>query len=250
MRWAGGRQTAGVVDSGQFQRALVVVAHPHDAEIAAGGTIAAWAGAGIEVGYCVLTSGGAAGFDPPVSVREAAEIRQAEQRVAAGALGVARVDFRDHPAGALAPTGELRRDVARAIREFRPDRLVTWSPEWNWARFRGNHPDHLATGAAVLAAIHPDADDPFVHPDLQDEYGLAPWAVAEIWLVNSRQPNHYVDITGTAEQKVAAAAAHHSRHGRDPDLAGDLRAGAAADAAAAGLASGRLAEGFLVVANR
>jgi LmbE family N-acetylglucosaminyl deacetylase len=39
------------------ERVLVVVAHPDDAEFWAGGTIAGWTDAGVEVTYCVLTDG-------------------------------------------------------------------------------------------------------------------------------------------------------------------------------------------------
>ena len=47
-------------------RALVIVAHPDDAEFWLGGTIALWADAGTEVTYCVLSDGDAGGFDPMI----------------------------------------------------------------------------------------------------------------------------------------------------------------------------------------
>src|ERR1035437_951585 len=75
------------------ERVLVVVAHPDDAEFWAGGTIAGWADAGIEVTYCVLTDGDAGGFDPNVPRSEIPRIRRAEQREAAGRLGVSEVRF-------------------------------------------------------------------------------------------------------------------------------------------------------------
>ena len=61
-------------------RVLVIVAHPDDAEFWAGGTIARWTDAGIEVTYCVLTDGDAGGFDPDVPRSEIPRIRWAEQK--------------------------------------------------------------------------------------------------------------------------------------------------------------------------
>jgi LmbE family N-acetylglucosaminyl deacetylase len=67
----------------------------------------------------------------------------------------------------------LRRELVRAIRDVRPEVVVTWSLEWNWARFRSCHPDHRATGDAVLSAVYPDAGNRFAHLDLREE-GLEP----------------------------------------------------------------------------
>ena len=132
---------------------------------------------------------------------------------------------------------------------MRPQRIVTWSPEWNWQRFRSCHPDHLATGTAVLTAIYPDAGSQFALPQLKEQEDLDAWTVPEVWLINSpaREVNHYVDITETFDRKVAAVRAHVSQI-RDPDtLAGRLRQRIAPNTAAAGLPEGRLAEAFQVV---
>jgi LmbE family N-acetylglucosaminyl deacetylase len=92
----------------------------------------------------------------------------------------------------------LHEDLVRVIRQVRPQRVLTWSPEWNWPRFRSCHPAHLATGAAVLAAIYPDASNPFALTHLKEDEGLDAWTAGEAWLLNSpqREINHYVDITG------------------------------------------------------
>ena len=127
--------------------------------------------------------------------------------------------------------------------------MVTWSPEWNWQRFRSCHPDHLATGAAALAAIYPDAGNPFALSQLKEQEGLDAWTVPEVWLINSpaREVNHYVDITETFDRKVAAVRAHASQV-KDPDkLADRLRERIAPNTAAAGLPDGRLAEAFQAV---
>jgi LmbE family N-acetylglucosaminyl deacetylase len=54
-----------VLEDSEVERALVVTAHPDDADFGAAGTISGWTAAGIEVTYCVCTDGDAGGFDPP-----------------------------------------------------------------------------------------------------------------------------------------------------------------------------------------
>jgi LmbE family N-acetylglucosaminyl deacetylase len=232
------------------ERVLVIIAHPDDAEFWLGGTIAAWADLGIEVSYCVLTDGDGGGFDPAVPREDIPRIRQAEQRQAADILGVKAVQFLGLAEEGLAGAGrQLHEELVRAIRRGRPQRVVTWSPEWNWERFRSCHPDHLATGAASLEAIYPDASNRFALAHLRDSEGLEPWTVREAWLINSpeREVNHYVDITTTFERKVTAVRAHASQIKDPSGLHDRLRERIARNTMAAGLAGGRLAEAFQVV---
>ncbi len=233
-----------------LQRALVVIAHPDDAEFWAGGTIAAWTAAGVEISYLVLTDGEAGGFDPSVPRSEIPQIRRDEQLRAAAVLSVTDVRFLGRNEGSLLTSNhEVHVELVRAIRRVRPQRVITWSPEWNWQRFRSCHPDHLATGTLTLHAVYPDAGNPFALPFLSEHEGLDAWTVEEIWLINSPQPNHYVDITETFDRKVAAVRTHESQTGHR-DVADHLRGRIAANTAAAGLPDGRLAEAFQVVLNR
>ena len=232
------------------ERVLVIVAHPDDVEFWLGGTIAIWADAGIAVTYCVVTDGSAGGFDPEIPREAIPGIRRAEQRAAAAVLGVRDVRFLGLGEGGLGPeSGELHAALVRVIREVRPQRVVTWSPEWNWQRFRSCHPDHLATGAAVLTAIYPDAGNPFALVRLRRDEGLEPWTVGEVWLINSpeREVNHYVDITATFDRKVTAVRAYASQVPDPGGLERRLRQRIAQNTAAAGLPDGRLAEAFQVV---
>jgi LmbE family N-acetylglucosaminyl deacetylase len=240
-----------VLPRDSVERVLVVVAHPDDAEFWLGGTIARWTAAGTEVSYLILTHGEAGGFDPNVPRPDIPKIRRVEQEKAAALLGVTEVHFLGLSEGSLLRLGrELHVELVRMIRRERPQRIITWSPEWNWQRFRSCHPDHLATGTVVLQAVYPDAGNPFALTFLRDDEGLEPWTAEEIWLINSPHVNHYVDITETFERKVAAVRAHESQAGHRKDLAGYLRHRIAANTAAAGLPDGRLAEAFQVVLNR
>jgi LmbE family N-acetylglucosaminyl deacetylase len=213
-----------------------------------GGTVAHWTAAGAEVSYCVLSDGDAGGFDENVPRADIPGIRRAEQQAAAELLGVVEVRFLGLSEDEVRHGPQVRCKLVRMIRQIRPQRLVTWSPEWNWARFRSCHPHHRATGEATLEAVYPDAGNRFAHMDLLDE-GLGPWRVPEIWLINSPHPDHYVDITDVFDKKVAAVRAHDSQVGNRPNLAAELRARIEANTAPAGLPPGRLAEAFQVVFN-
>ncbi len=232
-----------------IQRVLVVAAHPDDADFGAAGTIAAWTAAGISVSYCLVTHGDAGGFDPAVPRTEIPGIREAEQRAAAAAVGVEDLVFLGYPDGRVEVTFDLRRDISREIRRVRPQRLLTQSPLRNWHRIGPSHPDHLATGEASLCAVYPDARNPYAHTELLRDEGLEEWKVAEVWLSGGPIPDHYVDITDTFDRKVAALREHKSQTAQMDDLEGMLRGWLSANALAASLPEGRLAEAFQVIST-
>jgi LmbE family N-acetylglucosaminyl deacetylase len=232
-------------------RALVVVAHPDDLDFGAGGTIAAWTDAGIDVSYCVITDGDAGGFDPAVPRGEIGGIRRAEQRAAAKELGVDDVTFLGYPDGRLTVSIELRRDVARVIRQKRPHRVVTQSPERSWERVYASHPDHLAAGEAAMCAVYPDARNPFAHLELAAE-GLEPWTVEQVWVMGGAGgvADHHVDVTDTFPRKIAALRAHVSQTAHMPDLEDFVRGWNAQLAQRGSLPEGRLAEAYRVLDTR
>jgi LmbE family N-acetylglucosaminyl deacetylase len=235
------------LDDSTIERVLVVTAHPDDVDFGAAGTIAGFTDAGIAVTYCVCTDGDAGGFDPTVPREEIPAIRRAEQVAAAKELGVCDVRFLGYQDGRLSVTQELRRDISRVIRDVRPRRVVIQSPERNWARLAASHPDHLAAGEAAVFAVYPDARNPFAHPELLRDEGLAAWTVPEVWLMSHPEPNHYVDVTATFDRKIAALRAHASQTGHMADLEAFVGGWLRTNAERAGLGSDRLAEAFLVV---
>jgi LmbE family N-acetylglucosaminyl deacetylase len=233
----------------EVARALVVTAHPDDVDFGAAGTVHTWTAGGVEVVYCICTDGDAGGFDPAVDRADIPGIRRAEQEAAAKAVGVHDVRFLGYPDGRLHATVELRRDISRVIRQVRPQRVLIQSPERNWARVGASHPDHLAAGAAAIAAVYPDARNPFAHPELLADEGLEEWAVAETWVMAHPENNHHVDITDLFDVKLAALRAHVSQTAHMDGLEARLREWFGASAVAAGLAEGRLAERFFVVST-
>lgn len=232
-------------------RVLVVAAHPDDADFGASGTVAQWVDGGDEIVYAVVTDGDSGGFDPGVPRAEIPGVRRREQQAAADTLGVKRVRFLGYRDGSLTVSMALRRDLTRIVRQARPDRIVCHSPERNWNSVYASHPDHLAAGAATMAAVYPDARNPFAHAELLLEEGLEAHVVSEVWLMGGPQPNHYVDITDYYERKLAALRCHASQM-TDPDggAPASVETWMRDNAARAGMPDGRLAEAFQVVATR
>jgi LmbE family N-acetylglucosaminyl deacetylase len=240
---------AGVLEDSEIERVLVMTAHPDDVDFGAAGTVSRWTEAGIEVVYCICTDGDAGGFDPAVDRADIPGIRRAEQRAAAKVVGVEDVRFLGYPDGRLVSSIELRRDLSRVIRQVRPQRALIQSPDRNWARVGASHPDHLAAGEAAMAAIYPDARNPFAHVELLRDEGLEDWAIAETWVMAHPDNNHHVDITDVFDTKMAALRAHESQTAHLDDLHDRLLQWYGANAVAAGLLEGRLAERFLVVST-
>jgi LmbE family N-acetylglucosaminyl deacetylase len=236
-----------VLDDNEVERVLIVTAHPDDVDFGSAGTIAGWTAKGIEVVYCICTDGDAGGFDEAVDRSEIPGIRRAEQVEAAKQVGVRDVRFLGYPDGALVASMELRRDISRVIRQVRPQRMIIQSPDRNWARIGASHPDHLASGVAAIAAIYPDARNPYAHRELLLDEGLAAWSVLETWLQAHPDFNHWVDITDTVDAKLAALRSHVSQTGHMEGFEERMRGWFSAMAERAGLPEGRYAEGFFVV---
>jgi LmbE family N-acetylglucosaminyl deacetylase len=235
-----------VLEDDEIKQILIINAHPDDVDFSAAGTVARWTDAGIKVSYCVVTDGDAGGFDPAVPREEIGPMRRAEQTAAAGCVGVSDLRFLGYPDGRVEATIGLRRDLARVIRQVRPDRVICPSPERNYTRMPVSHPDHRAVGSAALDAVYPDARNPFAFPELAADEGLEAWTVREVW-VSGLEPNHYVDVTDTFDRKVAALRAHVSQTGHREGLADFLRGWLGHNAEQAGWPKGRLAEAFHVI---
>lgn len=228
------------------ERALAVMAHPDDVDFSAAGTIATWTDAGVEVTYLIVTDGDAGGFDDDVPRAEIAPMRRAEQIAAAKCVGVTDVRFLGYPDGRVEANLGLRRDIARVIRQVRPDRVLIPNPDRNYARLAASHPDHRAVGAAALDAVYPDARNPYAFPELREE-GLEAWVAREIWITAGAAADHFVDVTDVFERKVAALRSHISQVAHHDDLEGMLRRWLGANASRGGLGEGRLAEAFQLV---
>ncbi len=197
------------------QRVMVILAHPDDPEFFCGGTIGRWAHEGKEIIYVLATRGERGSDDPEISPEQLAHIREEEQRAAARVLGVREVIFLDYPDGSLIPTLDLRRDLTRQIRRWKPDIVITCDPTVRYRSGYLNHPDHRAIGDAALDAIFPDARNPLQFPELRAE-GLEPHRVREVYIAGAANPDTEVNITDFLALKVAALR-HHRSQIRDPE---------------------------------
>ncbi|MEE9436426.1 MAG: PIG-L family deacetylase, partial [Candidatus Adiutricales bacterium] len=77
--------------------ALLVLAHPDDAEFAAAGTVARWTREGKQVVYLVCTNGNKGTIDRTLDPADLAAVREQEQKAAANILGVKEVAFLHYP---------------------------------------------------------------------------------------------------------------------------------------------------------
>jgi LmbE family N-acetylglucosaminyl deacetylase len=190
---------------------LACFAHPDDAEISAGGTLAKFAAQGRDVHLLVLTNGDRGSNDPALDRENLARTRMDEVMKAGRVLGLARVRVLGTHDGELANDAALRSEIARDIREIRPTTVVTCDPTaWFFENRYYNHADHRAAGVATLDAVYPGAGNPhFFSEQLGD--GLEPWSVPEVWLGWTLEPNHYEDIGGFMEPKLEALRRHRSQ---------------------------------------
>ncbi len=194
----------------ESQRVLVVLAHPDDPEFFCGATLAKWARAGKEVRYLLLTCGDKGSDDPAMTPEMLCVDRQQEQRAAAAVIGARDVKFLGYADGELFNTLDVRREIVREVRRFRPDLLVTSDPTTYIRPLGLNHPDHRAAGAATLDAIFPAAGNRMYFPELLQE-GLEPHMPKEIWLSVTMEPNQWVNVTETVDIKIAALREHKSQ---------------------------------------
>ncbi len=191
---------------------MAIFAHPDDTEFVAGGTLARWADAGRRLIYVFCTDGSKGTSDPAMDSDRLTQIRREEQRAAAKLLGCEETVFLTYEDAMLQPTLDLRRDLVREIRRYRPEIVVCFDPRvYVLDDAYLQHPDHRASGEAALAAVFPAARDRLTFPELLRDEGLEPHNVEEIYLASPLQPNVYIDISATLDRKIQAMLLHKSQ---------------------------------------
>lgn len=190
-----------------WERALAVVAHPDDMEYGAAAAVAEWTSAGKQVSYVMVTRGeaGIDGLEPG----ECARVREAEQQASATAVGVTSVEFLGHPDGMIEEGVPLRRDIAAAVRMWRPELVVTINHRETFGSRSWNTPDHRAVGRAVLDACG-DAGNRWIFPEQLGPDGLEPWGgVRWVAVAGSPQPTHAVAVGETAVERAVVSLSEH-----------------------------------------
>jgi LmbE family N-acetylglucosaminyl deacetylase len=190
---------------------LAIFAHPDDAEIAAGGTLASWAAAGREVHLLVLTNGDRGSSDPRRSRAELAATRKTETDAAAAIMGLAEAQILSAHDGELENTSMVREAVIRRIREVRAETIVSCDPTAVFFEQRYyNHSDHRTAGWIALDSVYPGSGNPHFFSEHLGE-GLDVQEVYDVWLGWTNEPNHTHGITGLLRVKIDALAAHASQ---------------------------------------
>ena len=190
---------------------LAVFAHPDDAEIAAGGTLAKWAAAGREVHLLVLTNGDRGSSDPTVPRDELAALRATETEAAAAVMGLATSRI----CRSTTASSRTRRisggAVVRRIREFRAETVVSVDPTAVFFEHSYyNHSDHRNAGWIALDSCFPGSGNPHFFGEHLVE-GLEVQEVVDVWLGWTNEPNHIEDVTTTFATKLDALARHASQ---------------------------------------
>jgi LmbE family N-acetylglucosaminyl deacetylase len=189
-------------------KAMVIMAHPDDADFTSAGTVAKWCAEGWEVIYVLVTGGDKGTHDETMHPEKLAAIREQEQREACKVLGVKELICLGYPDGFVPDDTELRGTIVRLLRLYRPDVVVTWDA------FRGsfNHRDHRNVGRVTMDAVYPVVRDRLFYQH-DEEDGLASHQVNEILLAGAADPDYTVDVTDFWETKVNAILCHTSQIG-------------------------------------
>lgn len=189
-------------------KAMVIMAHPDDADFTSAGTVAKWCAEGWEVIYVLVTGGDKGTHDETMHPEKLAAIREQEQREACKVLGVKELICLGYPDGFVPDDTELRGTIVRLLRLYRPDVVVTWDA------FRGsfNHRDHRNVGRVTMDAVYPVVRDRLFYAH-DEEDGLASHQVNEVLLAGAAEPDYVVDITDHWEKKVEAILCHTSQIG-------------------------------------
>lgn len=187
--------------------AMAIGAHPDDAELHAGGTLAKWSRLGCVVTAVVCTDGGAGSADRNLTPSEVAERRTLEQQAAAHDLGVRSLIMLRHADGALEDTPEFRGALVELIREHKPEVVLTHDPH---TRHHFLHRDHRIAGRAALDAAYPYARDHLHYPQ-QIARGLSTHRVDRCLLWDTDEPNTLINISTTIDTKAQALQRHASQ---------------------------------------
>lgn len=178
---------------------LAVVAHPDDADIFCGGTLAKHADRGDDVVIAHMTRGEYGALDATES--EIADVREAEARASGAVLGATSVEFLGFEDGRITTSLENRRTIVDCIRAHDPDVVLTHYQD-------DMHPDHRATAQLVTDAYYmaslPLAETEHAPCDPDNVYFFGK-------PTSSFDPSTFVDVTGYESTKAEAIESHESQ---------------------------------------
>lgn len=202
-------------------KVLVVMAHPDDTELYAGGTVARLIKSGREVMVVKMTLGNKGSRQQIISEKELGEIRLKEDQAAMQVLGI-----KDQNNIYLTlPDGGIEQDlttiglVAKQIRLFKPELIITHNPEHKIIHFTKdvnwvNHRDHINTGNIAIDAAYPYSRDSLFFPEHLKDKNAVSHACTEFLLVDYYDHPDLVqiDVTDHLDIRIKAHASHFSQY--------------------------------------
>lgn len=206
---------------GKKERVMTVFAHPDDAQLYCGGTINRLVQAGKRVQVVKMTAGNKGSRQENISSDKLAKLRGEEDRESLRVLGVKKED----DICLSLNDGEIENNLttigklAKQIRLFKPDIIITHNPEdviirydkdVNWV----NHRDHRHTGKSAIDAAYPYARDLLFFPEHFEEKGASSHKVIEFLLVDyyDHPDLVYIDVEKFVDVRTKALACHTSQY--------------------------------------
>ena len=192
------------------RRILVIQPHYDDADIAAGGTLAALADAGATIRYCTMMDDLVGVVDESLGDEEAAASLLRDQRAAAKIIGIQELTHLDYPDAGNWSRFDVRPDLFREIRDFRPDAIFAADP---WLRVEA-HRDHweagsIAAESAILFGIPRLASS---DADVDARWRASqPTDVRAVAFFYTDEPTTFSPIDATWERKAAAVSEYHAQ---------------------------------------
>lgn len=190
-------------------RVLCIFAHPDDADVGAGGTIAKWSSAGAIITLVVACKGEKGTVDASIPSTILAETRDLELKLSADTLGISSIEKLLIDDGEVENNSLLRTKLVTLIRSFKPQIVLSHDPT---AIFFGatyfNHRDHRELGFAVLDSVLPASHLPHYFPEAGPAH-----SVERVFLSGTQNPTISVDVSSTIKLKVKAALCHKSQVG-------------------------------------
>lgn len=191
-----------------MKKFLVISPHPDDLDFGCAGTIAKLIKKRNVVEELIVSDGSKGSHLTRLNAKKLAELREKEQKAAAGVLGVKTVHFLREKDGEVENTKELRKKLVEIIRKTKPDVVLSFDPALReFENVYRSHRDHRQAGEAVFDAVYPAAGNASFFPEL----GLDPHVVKELWFFGTFKPTRIEDISKAIGLKIRALLCHKSQ---------------------------------------